>query len=48
MKNVKYVCSECGYQAEYPGLCPKCEVPLVASCPECGNPVVGEHIHLDD
>ena len=27
------------------GLCPGCQVPLVASCPVCGNPMVGEHIH---
>jgi len=44
MENVKHVCPECGYESEKPGLCPKCQVPLVATCLVCGNPVVGEHI----
>ncbi len=48
MENVKHVCPECGYESGEPGLCPKCQVPLVATCPACGNPVVGEHICLEN
>jgi len=48
MQDVKYVCPECGYESETPGRCPNCQTMLVASCPVCGNPVVGEHIHLED
>jgi predicted amidophosphoribosyltransferase len=49
MKSVKYICPECGYESEVAGLCPNCQVPLVASCPECGNPIVGELIQtLED
>ena len=48
MQDIKYVCSECGYESGAAGLCPGCQVALVATCPECGNPVVGEHIHLED
>ncbi len=48
MEGIKYVCPECGYEAKATGLCPKCQVPLVASYPVCGNPVVGEHIHLEE
>ncbi len=44
MKNVKYVCPECGYESEVAGLCPYCQAPLVASCPACGNPIIGELI----
>ena len=45
MQDVKYICPECGYEAKQPGLCPSCQVSLVATCPVCGNPVVGEHVH---
>jgi predicted amidophosphoribosyltransferase len=45
MENVKYVCPKCGYESEEPGLCPSCQVALVATCSVCGNPIVGEHIH---
>ena len=44
MESVRYVCPECGYMSNTPGLCPNCEAALVASCPACGNPVVGEQI----
>ncbi len=44
MENVKYVCPECGYESGEPGLCPKCQVSLMVTCPACGNPIVGEHI----
>ena len=45
MENIKYVCPECGHESETAGLCPGCQLPLVASCPACGNPIVGEHIN---
>ena len=45
MANEKYVCPECGEESEKPGQCPNCQVELVAICPVCGNPIVGEHIH---
>lgn len=48
MEDTKYVCPKCGYEAKDPGLCPMCQVPLVATCPVCGNPIVGEHVHLED
>jgi predicted amidophosphoribosyltransferase len=47
MEYVKYVCQKCLYEQKKPGLCPKCKKPLVASCPVCGNPIVGEHMYLD-
>jgi len=48
MKDVVYICPNCLYESEKPGTCPKCAVPLVASCPVCGNPIVGEQIHLEE
>ncbi len=48
MENVKYACPDCGYTAENPGLCLSCQTILVATCAVCGNPMVGEHIHLED
>ena len=48
MEYVKYVCPKCFYEQKEPGICPNCEVPLIASCPVCGNPMVGEHIHLEE
>ena len=48
MQDIKYVCPNCGYEAKVPSLCPNCQVPLVATCPVCGNPIVGEHIHAED
>ena len=46
MENIKYICPQCSYEADGPGLCPDCQVPLIASCPVCGNPIVGEHINV--
>ena len=48
MENIKYVCSECGCVSQESGLCPDCRVVLVATCLVCGNPVVGEHIYLEE
>jgi hypothetical protein len=48
MEHVKYVCPERGYEAEAAGLCPNCQVMLVATCSVCGNPIVGEHIQLQE
>ncbi len=45
MPEVKYVCSECGSEAVDPGMCAVCRKALVATCAECGNPVVGERVH---
>ena len=44
MKDIKYVCPDCGHESADPGSCPHCKSPLIASCPVCGNPIVGEHI----
>jgi len=46
MEYVKYVCPKCFYEKKEPGICIHCNTPLVASCPVCGNPIVGEQIHL--
>ena len=48
MEHVKYVCQKCLYEQKEPGICPKCKESLVASCPVCGNPMVGEHVHLEE
>jgi predicted amidophosphoribosyltransferase len=48
MEYAKYVCPECSYEQEEPDVCPTCKVPLIASCPVCGNPIVGEHIRLKE
>jgi predicted amidophosphoribosyltransferase len=48
MEYVKYVCPECLYEQKGPGVCPKCNVSLIACCPVCGNPLVGEHVHLKE
>ncbi len=48
MPDIEYVCPQCGYEAAVAGLCPSCQVHLVASCPTCGNPIVGEHVHPED
>ena len=45
MADVKYVCPDCGREAVEPGECPDCKAQLVATCPTCGNPLVGEHVH---
>jgi predicted amidophosphoribosyltransferase len=45
MAGNKYVCSECGKESDEPGECSECRVALVATCPVCGNPLVGEHVH---
>ncbi|MFC1957640.1 hypothetical protein ACFLX0_02365 [Chloroflexota bacterium] len=47
MENTRYVCPGCGYESEEAGLCLNCQTPLLASCPTCGNPVVGEHVRLE-
>jgi endogenous inhibitor of DNA gyrase (YacG/DUF329 family) len=47
MENIKYICPECGHESEVTGSCPNCKVMLLANCPTCGNPVVGEHIHAE-
>ncbi|MFC2052356.1 hypothetical protein ACFLT4_06480 [Chloroflexota bacterium] len=47
MENIKHVCPGCGYESKEPGSCPGCQASLVATCSVCGNPVVGEFIHLD-
>ncbi len=47
MEYVKYVCPNCFFEQEESGVCPKCRIPLVATCAVCGNPIVGEHIHLE-
>lgn len=48
MASEKYVCPECGKESEKPGKCPNCQVEMLAICPVCGNPLVGEHIHPED
>jgi predicted amidophosphoribosyltransferase len=45
MQDTKYVCPNCRYEAAKPGTCPHCKKALIATCPVCGNPIVGEHIH---
>ena len=47
MEYAKYVCPKCFYESKDPGKCPKCHISLVASCPVCGNPIVGEQISLE-
>ena len=47
MADIKYVCPQCGYEAEAAGTCPYCGSVLVASCAACGNPVVGEQIRIE-
>ncbi len=44
----RYDCPECGYTLTKPGFCPNCKASLVATCPACGNPIVGEQIQLAD
>jgi predicted amidophosphoribosyltransferase len=46
MEYVKYVCQKYLYEQKESGMCPDCHLPLVASCPVCGNPIVGENVHL--
>ena len=36
------------YESKEPGVCPGCNVTLIANCPVCGNPIVGEPIHLEE
>ena len=47
MADEKYVCPECGKESGEPGQCPACQAVLVATCPICGNPMVGEHVHTE-
>ena len=47
MEYVKYVCQKCMYEQKEHGLCPNCKIPLIASCPVCGNPIVGEQIKIE-
>ena len=44
MEEIKYICAGCNMESKIPGPCPDCGEMLVASCPVCGNPVVGVHI----
>jgi len=44
----RLACLKCFYEQKEPGVCPNCKVPLIASCPVCGNPIVGEHIRLEE
>jgi len=46
MDNIKYVCPNCRSESSEPGRCPNCQTLMVASCPVCGNPMVGEHVQL--
>jgi len=48
MAEEKYVCPDCGYESSKPGKCPHCQKYMLASCPTCGNPMVGEQISLED
>jgi len=48
MQNIKYVCPECGYESKESSLCPGCQVPLVATCLVCGNPIAGEYVCPED
>jgi len=48
MEYAKYVYPECFYEQKEPGVCPTCGLSLIARCPVCGNPIVGERIHLDE
>jgi hypothetical protein len=48
MEYVKYVCPGCFYEQKETGICPDCKLPLIANCSVRGNPVVGEHIHLNE
>ena len=48
MEDNKQVCSGCDYEAKVGGPCPNCNTPLVATCPVCGNPVVGGHVHVPE
>ena len=48
MMECVYVCPKCGYRSQQAGFCPNCGEMLVATCPVCGNPIVGEHICLED
>jgi len=47
MEYVKYMYPNCFFESKEPGVCPKYNVALIASCPVCRNPIVGEHIHLE-
>jgi len=44
MQDIKYVCPDCGYETTKPGTCADCQVALIATCPACGNPIVGDCI----
>jgi len=48
MEYVKYVCPKCFYESKEPGLCPNYQVPLLAICPVCENPIVGEEVHVHE
>ena len=47
MEKVKYVCQGCLYEQSEPGVCPRCGGVLIASCPVCGNPMVGEQVAVE-
>jgi len=48
MTDVIYKCQKCGYESDNPGSCPNCQEMLVASCPTCGNPLVGTHVNPEN
>ena len=48
MKDVKYICPGCGFESAAAGSCPECQRMLVATCSECGNPLVGEQVSAED
>ena len=48
MEYGKYVCPKSFYKHKEPAVCPACKVPLIANCPVCGDPMVGEHVTWKD
>ena len=48
MEYVKYMFPKCFYESKEPGGCHQGNVSLIARCPVGGNPIVGEHIHLEE
>lgn len=47
MESDRFVCPGCGSESQDPGVCPECQQERVATCPACGNPIVGETIRHD-
>ncbi len=48
MEYMKDVCPNCFYESKELGVCSKCNVTLIARCPVCGNPTVGEHTRQEE